>query len=232
MTHFPHSTQRLRRGKGGGHGGSRTRTRSDDALLSKLLEVPETQRETWIEAHTLGRPALRERLVALERLGSNSLHTGGAITALESAALPERIGPYRILRAYWSRGNGGGFSGPSATAGQFSRTVAIKVIKPGLFTPELVSRSRANGRPWRGSAIRTSRSSSTAAKPSRARLTLSWNSSFRRPCLAAMDRAAPRSKAERTQTFLDICSAAAAFRRRRIVVHRDLTPNQCTHPRQ
>ena len=192
-------------------------------LFEQLLEVPETQRETWIEAHTLGRPALRERLVALEAADRlDSLHTGGAITALESAALPERIGPYRILERIGQRGMGAVYRA-ERDAGDFSRTVAIKVIKPGLFTPELVSRFESE----RQTLARLSH-------PNIAQLfdggqTVEGSPYFVMELVEGLAllqwiAAAPRSKAERTQLFLDIC-AAAAFAHSHLVVHRDLTPN-------
>jgi len=192
-------------------------------LFEHLLDVPEAERQTWIDAQTQGRPALRERLVALETADRvQSLHTGGAMAALEQIALPDRIGAYRVLERLGQGGMGAVYKA-ERDAGDFSRTVAIKVIKPGLFTPEVVARFESE----RQTLARLSH-------PNIAQLYDGGQTDEGSPYfvmelvegvpLLQWAAATRRSRADRIQLFLDIC-AAAAFAHSHLVVHRDMTPN-------
>ena len=192
------------------------------SLFEDLLDVPETERGAWIEAHTSGRPALRTRLVALETADrSGSLPTGGAINALEDAIIPERIGAYKIIERI-GRGGMGAVYRAARETGDFERTVAIKVIKPGLFTPDVVERFQ-----------RERQILAALAHPNIARLYDGGQTEDGAPYIImefvsgqpllqwAEARSLPR--AERIRIFRDIC-AAVAFAHAHLIVHRDLTP--------
>jgi non-specific serine/threonine protein kinase/serine/threonine-protein kinase len=58
-------------------------------------------------------------------------------TALSPGTLPARIGRYRIVRLIGEGGMGAVYE---AEQDQPRRTVALKVIKPGLASPELLRR--------------------------------------------------------------------------------------------
>lgn len=191
-------------------------------LFEALLDVPETERDAWIDARTTGNPTLRTRLLALETADrSNALPTGGALPALEEAVTPERIGAYKIIERIGKGGMGAVYRG-EREAGDFTRTVAIKVIKPGLFTPEVVERFQ-----------RERQILAALSHPHIARLYDGGETEAGapyiimefvdgKPLLQWAETSAP-TRAERIRIFRDIC-AAVAFAHAHLIVHRDLTP--------
>ncbi|HRO03637.1 MAG TPA: serine/threonine-protein kinase, partial [Terricaulis sp.] len=153
---------------------------------------------------------------------SSTLQTGGAMSALEAEAIPTRIGAYRIVERV-GRGGMGSVYRAERDAGDFERTVAIKVIKPGLYSPELVARFQ-----------RERQTLASLSHPHIARLydggqTDDGSPYFVMelvdglPLLQWAEAHAPDREA-RIALFRDICGAVA-FAHSQLIVHRDLTPN-------
>ncbi len=109
-------------------------------LFQVLLDLPEGERVAWVEANSDLDSPLRTRLMAMlagDRLAN--LRTGGAGDVLSDERMPERIGAYRITGLIGRGGMGAVYRG-ERDAGDFQRTVAIKLIKTGLLSDRLVER--------------------------------------------------------------------------------------------
>src|SRR5204862_7910035 len=104
------------------------------ALFERALDVAEGERDAWLAAETDGKPELLRRVQAMLRADrSASLRTGAAGDMLDEEPAPERVGAYRIVERIGRGGMGAVYRGERA-AGDFEHVVAIKVIKPGLFS--------------------------------------------------------------------------------------------------
>ncbi|WP_310473738.1 serine/threonine-protein kinase [Sandarakinorhabdus sp.] len=188
------------------------------ALFEELIDIRESDRDSWIAARTLD-PAVKARLAAMiaaDRI--SSLGTGAAaMTALGPA--PERIGAYRITGLI-GRGGMGAVYRATRDVGDFDLDVAIKIIKPGLLSEQL--------------AVRLATERQTLAgmnHPNIARLfdggTLDDGAPYiimelidGRPA----DRWA-KDKDTRTRVALLITAArAVAHAHQRLIIHRDITP--------
>lgn len=192
-------------------------------LFEEWLGLEEDDREAWLATRTEGRPDLRTRLNTLIAADSSTtLQTGGAMAVLEEEATPPRIGVYRITGRIGRGGMGSVYRG-ERDAGDFERAVAIKVIKPGLYSPELAARFQ-----------RERQMLASLTHPNIARLydggqTIDGSPYFVMelvdglPLLQWAEANAP-TRAERIRLFRDICSAVA-FAHSQLIVHRDLTPS-------
>ncbi len=191
-------------------------------LFEQALDMPPAERATWIEAKTEGRLELRARVTALVSADSSEkVRTAGAFAAIEAEAVPSRVGAYRVTELI-GRGGMGAVYLAERDAGDFSRTVAIKIIKPGIFSPDLVERFQ-----------RERQTLASLTHPNIARLYDGGETETGSPYIVmeyvdgapllqwAEERKAAR--AERLRIFTDICDAVA-FAHSRLVVHRDLTP--------
>ncbi|HEV7491836.1 MAG TPA: protein kinase [Rhodanobacteraceae bacterium] len=122
------------------------------ALFARALEVPEAEREQWAieqcgdDANTLAE--LRSLLVAQSGTRRDFLSRGEHLFGhffekrAESAQGPgagARIGPYRLLREVGAGGMGRVFLAERAD-GQFTRYVALKLIRSEFGSPELLRR--------------------------------------------------------------------------------------------
>lgn len=192
------------------------------ALFEAALDVPAAELPTWIEQNTAGRPELRARITALVSADSSEkVRTAGAFAAIEAEAVPSRLGAYRIIELI-GRGGMGAVYLAERDSGDFSRTVAIKIIKPGIFSPDLVERFQ-----------RERQTLALLTHPNIARLYDGGETETGSPYIVMeyvdgaplLDWARERnaSRAERLRIFTDICDAVA-FAHARLVVHRDLTP--------
>ncbi|HRK63972.1 MAG TPA: serine/threonine-protein kinase, partial [Terricaulis sp.] len=192
-------------------------------LFEEWLAIPEDERADWLKARTDGRPELLTRLQTLidaDTLGS--IRTGGAMAVLEEEAIPTRIGAYRITGRIGRGGMGSIYRG-ERDAGDFQRTVAIKVIKPGLYSPELAARFQ-----------RERQTLALLNHPNIARLYDGGQTDDGSPYfvmelvdgLPLLQWAQERDlqRPARIALFRDIC-AAVAFAHSQLIVHRDLTPN-------
>ncbi|MEM6647622.1 MAG: protein kinase [Bacteroidota bacterium] len=126
-----------------------------DALLDALLDLTPEQRDAYLQEHELT-PELRAEAVdmlaaeeaAEARLGN---HVARLASDLAEAALddhldtaedhPERVGAYRIERTL-GRGGMGTVYLAQRDDGQFEQTVALKLVRRGLDTDDILRRFR------------------------------------------------------------------------------------------
>jgi serine/threonine-protein kinase len=193
------------------------------ALFEQLLDIPDSERDSWLAQNLADQPALMTRvraMVASDR--SARMRTGAALEELDEELPPERIGAYRIVRRIGRGGMGSVYLGTRAT-GDFAHQVAIKIIKPGLLSEALVERFE-----------RERQTLASLAHPGIARLYDGGATETGSPYLIMeyvdglplldwVEEEQP-SRAERQRLFVEIC-AAVAFAHRNLIVHRDLTPS-------
>ncbi|WP_298466071.1 serine/threonine-protein kinase [uncultured Erythrobacter sp.] len=192
------------------------------ALFEAMLDIDESEREAWLEKETSGDFALKQRVTAIieaERL--LSLGTGAYIEAVETEPPPERIGAYRITDVIGSGGMGTVFAA-ERDEGDFDHSVAIKLIKPGIFTEQLVTRFNRERQILAG-----------LNHPNITRLFDGGTTDNGQPYIV-MERidgvplvdwltGTKPDLETRLRLFLQVCSAAG-HAHRNLVVHRDLTP--------
>jgi tetratricopeptide (TPR) repeat protein len=97
--------------------------------LAEVIELPATQQQAYLACHD---PALRaevESLVRAYRAAGDFLETQGAA--------PAKIGKFQIIRLLGEGGMGVVYE---AEQEQPRRTVALKLLKPGYATPEILRR--------------------------------------------------------------------------------------------
>ena len=119
------------------------RFRRADALFDAVLDIPTADQPAFIDQACGDDTLLRAEVIQLLRahhrtssvLDSPSLRLSPLLLdGDEGASTPERIGPFRIVRAIGEGGMGQVFLGERAD-GQFEQRVAIKLIRhpaPGL----------------------------------------------------------------------------------------------------
>jgi tetratricopeptide (TPR) repeat protein len=120
-----------------------------EPTLDRALELSPLERPRFLEEACGGDPSLRADLEAL--LAAHHA-TGGLLDAFapeRAAALfdeetdadpaPERVGPYRVVREIGRGGMGAVYLAERAD-GQFERQVAVKLIKRGMDSAEVVGR--------------------------------------------------------------------------------------------
>jgi serine/threonine-protein kinase len=192
-------------------------------LLEQAMGLPSEDREAWV-THAPAPPAVRERALALLRLGAGArlvLPTGGAPQRAGGGPPPERIGAYRITGLIGQGGMGAVYRGERA-AGDFDHVVAIKVIRPGALSEALIERFR-----------RERQTLARLAHPNIARLFDGGETPAGEPFIvmeyvegrplgAWLDAEAP-ALAARLDLFLAAASAVA-FAHQNLVVHGDVTP--------
>jgi serine/threonine-protein kinase len=119
-------------------------------ILEGALDLPEGERQDFLEERCAGDPELRSEIDSLlhagddgtERIAGSILDVAGR---LNDAALPsagERIGPYRVLRELGHGGMGSVYLAERADD-DLSYQVAIKLMRVGLMSPEPLRRFRA-----------------------------------------------------------------------------------------
>jgi eukaryotic-like serine/threonine-protein kinase len=130
------------------------------ALFAQAADLPPGERSAFLDAACRGEPELRSEVEGLlaydsgfgvrddeEGFLKSPLLRAPEATPSESSSRPRRaepgppahIGRYRILRRH---GEGGMGTVYEAEQGNPRRTVALKVIRPGLLSPELLNRFR------------------------------------------------------------------------------------------
>ncbi|MGE0352099.1 MAG: tetratricopeptide repeat protein [Gemmatimonadales bacterium] len=106
-------------------------------LLDQILDLPPGERSAFLTRHCADDPALRARLEALVVAASTEdglldrpveAFAAGIFDAPEAPALPERFGPYRVVREIGHGGMGTVYLGERAD-GEFEQQVAIKVVR-------------------------------------------------------------------------------------------------------
>src|SRR4051794_28791394 len=115
-------------------------------IFESAVELSRGDRAAFLDGACGGDAALRERLVGLlethDRAGS--FLDGPTASALTAAFLPLTegpgavIGPYKLLQKIGEGGFGSVFMAEQAQP--VRRTVALKIIKPGMDTREVIAR--------------------------------------------------------------------------------------------
>ncbi|MBS0504927.1 MAG: serine/threonine protein kinase [Proteobacteria bacterium] len=192
------------------------------ALLDEVLELAPGERETWLGDRCGDDEALKARALALLRAGNAPwMHTGAARFLGRDEELPDRIGAYRITGLIGQGGMGAVYRGERA-AGDFDHIAAIKLIRPGALSDELIGRFR-----------RERQTLARLSHPGIARLFDGGETEHGQPYLVMeyvegrplgswlAEQTPPREA--RLAIFLKIC-AAVAHAHQNLVIHRDLTP--------
>lgn len=194
------------------------------ALLEALADVPEDQREHWIDAQTGESEAVRARARAM--LASQrwvSLRTGGARAADEDDFTPPgHVGGYRIVERI-GRGGMGAVYRAERDRGDFAHVAAIKLIKPGLLSEQLIGRFESERQTL-----------AQLVHPNIARLYDGGAQDDGSPYIIMelidgdpiLDWCADKEldRYSRLALFETAC-AAVAFAHRSLIVHRDITPS-------
>jgi serine/threonine-protein kinase len=197
------------------------------ALFHAALDWPQDEVERRLAEQAAGDARLLELVSDLLRRHARggALRTGGGLAALEAQepALPPdaRLGPYRVEREV-GRGGMGAVYLARRDDGRFEQRVAIKVLKRGLDSDELVARFETERRILAG-----------LTHPHIARLLDGGSTPAGRPyfVMEYVDgRPLGQYAAEqrlgleaRLRLFLAVC-AAVDHAHRSLVVHRDLKP--------
>ena len=119
-----------------------------EALFEAALERPAAERDAWLEAATGDawlRAEVRALLAAHERAAGILELPGGAVARLlgdRPAEAPERVGPYRLVRPVGRGGMATVYLAERDDA-HFRQQVALKLVRRGLDTADLVERFRA-----------------------------------------------------------------------------------------
>ena len=192
------------------------------ALLDDALEQPDDQRPAWVTEQCSDDEALRARLISLLSMsGSHAIRTGAVPLLAGDEVLPERIGAYRITGLIGQGGMGAVYRGERAT-GDFDHVAAIKLIRPGALSSELVERF-----------MRERQTLARLSHPNIARLFDGGETEAGQPYLVmeyvdgaplnAWLRDEAPSLDARLRLFRDV-GAAVACAHRKLIIHRDLTP--------
>lgn len=194
------------------------------ALFEKLLDVPEAERDAWIEQKTADNPELRTRLHSIRKADKmEALRTGGfdAFAEDDVEDMPQRVGAYRITERIGKGGMGTVWRGERS--GDFEHVAAIKIIKPGLFSDALVERFQ-----------RERQTLASLTHPNIAQLFDGGETESGSPYIVMeyVDGLplliwAEENEADietRVRLFTNICRAVA-FAHRNLIIHRDITPS-------
>lgn len=195
------------------------------ALFDEALERSADDRAAFIAEATGGDAALARRVTALLAQADGServLQTGGAAGEMDDEAMPERAGPYRIVKLIGRGGMGSVFEGARDT-GDFEHKVAIKVIRAAGLPASLVDRFH-----------RERQILARLNHPNIARLLDGGALPDGSPYIVMdyidgepiADWVAARglSLAGRLRLFNDVCSAVR-YAHQSLVIHRDITPS-------
>ena len=203
-----------------------------EAILEKVIDLPPREAANALDRLCGGDGELRaqaEELLEADRANPASfLSSGGpeleadALASLDEDLAGTRAGPYRLVREIGRGGMGRVYLAERAD-GQFEQRVAIKVLKRGLDTDELLRRF-----------LRERQILARLEHPNIARLLDGGATADGRPYIAMeLIEGVPisdwcdargASVEERLDLFLAVC-AAVQYAHRHLVVHRDLKPN-------
>jgi serine/threonine protein kinase len=128
-------------------------TPDEGAILERALKLPAKERALYLDAACGGDEALRERILQkvakeLDRTGAppdppgNDLQSTLVITPLDLGERPgDRLGRYQLLEKLGEGGMGSVWLAEQIEG--VRRKVAVKVIKPGMDTKEVIARFEA-----------------------------------------------------------------------------------------
>src|SRR5690606_12786191 len=211
------------------------RARRIDALFDAALERPPAERAAFLEqacAGDAGLLAAVRRLLEHAAADDDSIATGGALAgalaeladpaARGRVAMPERIGPYRIVRELGRGGMAVVYLGERDNA-DFRQRVAVKVIQSGLGGAAVLQRFS------RERAILASLNHPAIAKLFDGGTTADGQPYFAMELVEGepIDRYCERTKlsiAGRLRLFL-VVADAVKYAHRNLVVHRDIKPS-------
>lgn len=201
-----------------------------NTLFHEALGLGPAERGALLAETCAGDPALRaevERLLAAHERSSAFIerpaigHVGAWLEDHGPAVAGRRLGPYRVVREIGRGGMGAVFLGERAD-GQYEQQVALKLIKRGMDTDQVLARFRAERQIL-----------ASLDHPNIARLLDGGTSDDGLPYFAMeyiegepIDAYADaRSLAidERLRLFLKVCHAVA-YAHQRLIVHRDIKP--------
>ncbi|HUD72294.1 MAG TPA: serine/threonine-protein kinase [Dongiaceae bacterium] len=125
------------------------------SLLDEILELPEERRAAHLDEACASDPELKRQVLAYLAAGegAGSFLEGSPVTGLDAASSfpgspppPEEqeldaVGPYRLLRRIGTGGMGVVYLATRAD-GQFEKEVALKLVRRGLDTEEILARFR------------------------------------------------------------------------------------------
>ncbi|UCF34205.1 MAG: serine/threonine protein kinase [Phycisphaerales bacterium] len=122
-----------------------TRRRQTEELFQAVVELPPDQRTRYLDRHCADEPALRtevERLLSHSDAGSiPSLEALDRLDEAEDELIGGHIGPYKLLELIGEGGFGAVYMAEQEKP--IRRRVAIKVIKLGMDTKQVVARFEA-----------------------------------------------------------------------------------------
>jgi serine/threonine-protein kinase len=199
-------------------------------LFEELVDLPAAERDSRLtgvgDAELAAR--VRQLLEADSEAGgfletpAGALGIAGGLFQDDGEEAPERIGPYRILRRLGRGGMGEVFLAERAD-GLFEQRVAIKLLRRGMATDDVLARF-----------ARERRILARLAHPHIARLLDGGATEDGRPYfvmelvegepITAYCRSRRATVSERLRLLLDACDAVAEAHRS-LVVHRDLKPS-------
>lgn len=192
-------------------------------LLEQALDLPENEREAWIDGQTT-EPDVRSRALRMlsAMMTPDRRLSTGAFTDLQPVRLPDRIGGYRVIGLLGQGGMGTVFKA-ERDAGDFEHKVAIKVIRPGILDPSLVERFE-----------RERQILANLSHPGIARLYDGGTTEGGRPYIVmelidgiAVTRWSDSDGVgidDRLRLILEVCDAVS-FAHQNLIIHRDLNPN-------
>lgn len=202
-----------------------------EALFHEALEVPEPQRRLWLESACEGDKELAAEVLSL--LGSDAEAQAGFLEkriepAIESviresaeSVLPERAGPYKIVREL-GRGGMGTVYLAERDDEQYQSQVAVKLVRRGMDTDLILHRF-----------YRERQTLARLQHPNIARLLDGGNTKEGHPFIVMEYVEGLRvteycqkhdlGVTQRLRLFLDVCKAVA-YAHRQFVVHRDIKP--------
>ncbi len=207
------------------------RWRKAEALFHEALEIPEPERRVWLESACEGDRELAAEILSL--LGSDAEAQAGFLEkriepAIESviresaeSVLPERAGPYKIVREL-GRGGMGTVYLAERDDEQYQSQVAVKLVRRGMDTDIILHRF-----------YRERQTLARLQHPNIARLLDGGNTREGHPFIVMEYVEGIRiteycqkhdlGVTQRLRLFLDVCKAVA-YAHRQFVVHRDLKP--------
>lgn len=124
-----------------GDGADETRWEQVEALFDAAMDLPADRRAAWLDS-AIPDPALRRRVDELLQANAHAEgdgFLGSGLLATPGIPKGETVGPYRIVEELGRGGMGVVYLADRAD-GQFEQQVALKVVKRGLDTDEILWR--------------------------------------------------------------------------------------------